>query len=160
METPDVCAIVLGSVDKNAVDLIEKKYGKDEVALKICFAGSFPVLKVPQYMKLCQATMVFYKNTSINNWYCEANRLYQAVDVGLPAVVGANPPMKAIVDDLGVGISVDTDGSDVTKMAQGLSSLLSDYDNYKTNIRKLKDEISWDSQTSLFKIAFESIFNK
>lgn len=160
METPDVCAIVLGSVDKNAVELIEKKYGKDEVTLKICFAGSFPVLKVPQYMKLCQATMVFYKNTSINNWYCEANRLYQAVDVGLPAVVGANPPMKAIVEDLGVGISVDTDGSDVTKMAQGLSSLLSDYDKFKSNISKLKDEISWESQTSVFKTAFESIFNK
>ena len=99
--------------------------------------------------------MVFYKNTSINNWYCEANRLYQAVDVGLPAVVGANPPMKAIVDDLGVGISVDTDGSDVTKMAQGLSLLLSNYDEYKADINKLKDEINWESQTSVFKAAFD-----
>ena len=160
METHDVCAIVLGNVDKDAIDLIEKKYGKDEVALKICFAGSFPVLKVPQYMKLCQATMVFYKNTSINNWYCEANRLYQAVDVGLPAVVGANPPMKAIVEDLGVGISVDTDGSDVTKMAQGLSSLLSCYNKYKKNIGKLQNEIKWDSQTFILKGSFEKILNK
>lgn len=160
METPDVCAIVLGSVDNNAVELIEQKYGIEKRKSRILIAGNFPILKVPQYMKLCHATMVFYKKTSMNNWYCEPNRLYQTIDMGLPAVVGANPPMKAIVDDLGVGISVDTDGSDITKMAQGLSSLLSDYDNYKSNISELKDEISWESQTSVFKTAFESIFNK
>lgn len=160
METPDVCAIILGSVDDNAVEVIKQKYGIEEVQSRILAAGNFPVLKVPQYMKLCHATMVFYKKTSMNNWYCEANRLYQAIDVGLPAVVGANPPMKTIVEDLGVGISVGTDGNDITIMAQGLSSLLSHYDEYKSNISKIKDDISWDSQTSVFNKAFESIFNK
>lgn len=160
METPDVCAVILGSLDKNAVDLIKQKYGTEEVQSRILAAGNFPVLKVPQYMKMCHATMVFYKKTSMNNWYCEPNRLYQTIDMGLPAVVGANPPMKAIVENLGVGISVDTDGSDTTKMAQGLSSLLSDYDKYKSNLSTLKDEISWESQTSVFKTAFESIFKK
>ena len=160
METPNVCAIVLGSVDKDAVQSIEKRYGKDIVGAKINFAGNFPVMKVPQYMKLCQATMVFYKNTSINNWYCEANRLYQAVDLGLPAVVGANPPMKAVVEDLGVGVSVDTDGSDVTEMKCGLSKLLSNYDFYISQIHQLKDEIKWDSQTSVLMESFESILNK
>lgn len=160
MKTPDVCAIILGSVDINAMESIKHKYGIEEVQSRILVVGNFPVLKVPQYMKLCHATMVFYKKTSMNNWYCEANRLYQAIDIGLPAVVGANPPMKAIVEDLGVGISVGTDGSDVTLMAQGLSLLLSDYNNYKSNINKLKDEINWDSQISVFKTAFESIFYK
>lgn len=159
METPEVCAIVLGSADKTAIEQIEKLYGKESVKARICVAGNFPVLKIPQYMKLCHASMVFYKKSSMNNWYCEANRLYQAIDMGLPVVVGANPPMKAVVEDLGVGISVDTDGSEPQKIIQGLAALLSNYDEYKANLEKIKDEIQWDSQTNLLKETFESILN-
>lgn len=159
METPEVCAIVLGSVDCNAYESVKDKYGQDEVKSKIYIAGTFSVLKVPQYMKLCQATMVFYKKTSVNNWYCEANRLYQAIDVGVPAVVGSNPPMKALVEDLGVGISVDTDGSEVSRIVQGLLTLLSDYASFKSNIGNLHDEIKWDSQIPILKKTFESVFN-
>lgn len=160
METPDICSIVLGNVDKDAIALIEQKYGKDNVNEKICLAGNFPVLKVPQYMKLCCATLVFYKNVSINNWYCEANRMYQAIDMGLPVVVGANPPMKAVVEELGVGTSVDTDGSDAALIAQGLASLLADIDVYKARIALLKDEIHWNSQNELLRQTFEKIFSE
>ncbi len=159
METSGICSIVLGSVDKDAITFVEQKYGKENVSNKIFFAGNFPVLKVPQYMKLCCATLVFYKNTSINNWYCEANRLYQAVDMGLPAVVGANPTMKATVEQLGIGVSVATDGSDSMMIAQGLSLLLDHYSDYKSHVDNLKEEIRWKSQEPLLYKTFESLFN-
>lgn len=159
METPGICAIVLGSMDEDAFASLKAKYGEEQVLSRICVAGNFPVLKVPQYMKLCYASMVFYKNTSPNNWYCEANRLYQAIDMGLPVVVGANPPMKATVEELGVGISVDTDGSDADMIVRGLATLLENYDKFKSNIDKLKDEIKWDTQSVSIKKAFESLLN-
>ena len=159
METPDVCAIILGSADREAMDAAVAKYGEQEVHSKICVAGMFPVLKVPQYMKLCHASLVFYKKTSPNNWYCEANRLYQAVDMGLPVVVGANPSMKSTVEELGVGVSVDTDGSDPELIKKGLAEVLEKHDIFVDNIGKLGDEIHWDNQEELLKNTFSELFN-
>lgn len=160
LNTPGLCAIVLGGFYDKAMDVLNKKYGEDAVRERICFAGNFRVLKVPQYMRLCQLSLVFYKNTTPNNYYCEANRLYQAIEEGLPVVVGSNPSMKAVVEDLGVGISIDTDGSNTAMITKGIADLLADYDNYKRNIENLKDEIKWDSQKPLIKKTFETLFTK
>lgn len=157
METLDICAIVLGVVDVEAIELMKKQYGNNMVEQKICVAGNFPILKVPQYMKLCCASMIFYKNTSPNNWLCEANRLYQAIDMGLPVIVGSNPPMKSIVENLSVGISIDTDGSDVEQIKKGLSSILERHDALVKNIANLESVIHWDSQEALLKTTFEGI---
>lgn len=158
LNTPGLCAIVLGGFYNEALPVLYKDYGEDVVKERICFAGNFKVLKVPQYMRLCQMSLVFYKNTSPNNYYCEANRLYQAIDEGLPVVVGSNPSMKKVVDDFGVGISVDTDGSDTNKITKGVAELLENYDTYKKNTEKLTNEIKWDSQKPLLKEKFESLF--
>lgn len=159
LNTPELCAIVLGGFYDKALDMLNRKYGSDIIKERICFAGNFKVLKVPQYMRLCQLSLVFYKNTTPNNYYCEANRLYQAIDEGLPVVVGSNPSMKAVVEGLGVGISIDTDGSDINKITEGLSELLANYGKYKSNIDKQGDEIKWDSQIPLLKSTFESLFS-
>ncbi len=159
MDTPGLCAIVLGRFYNNALEILKQKYGEEPIQNRICFAGNFKVLKIPQYMALCKLSLVFYKNTSPNNWLCEANRLYQAIDAGLPVVVGANPPMKSIVEGLNVGISVDTDGVDTDKIANGIATLLRSFDNYKKSIEDLKDDIKWDSQTLLLKNTFEKFFN-
>lgn len=161
LNTNDLCTIVLGRFYSPALDILNKRYGKKAVEDRVLLAGNFKVLKVPQYMKLCQISMVFYKDTSPNNYLCEANRLYQAIDSGLPVVVGSNPSMKAVVEDLGVGVCVNTDGKDVDAVTQGLKILLENYDIYKTNINKLKNEIKWASQEPLLKKTFESIiYNK
>lgn len=159
LDTPGLCAIVLGGFYDKGLETLVIKYGESLIRDRICFAGTFRVLKVPQYMKLCQLSLVFYKNTSPNNWYCEANRLYQAIDAGLPVVVGSNPSMRTVVEDLGVGISVNTDGADKDRIIQGIDALLVDYDRFKDHIDNLKDEIKWDSQVSLFKTTFEPLFS-
>lgn len=158
LNTPGLCAIVLGGFYDKAKDVLNRKYGEEVVRERICLAGNFRVLKVPQYMRLCQLSLVFYKNTTPNNYYCEANRLYQAVEEGLPVVVGSNPSMKAVVEELGVGISINTDGSDTAMITKGISDLLANYDFYKKNIEKIKDEIKWNSQEQLLRDTFESLF--
>ncbi len=159
MDTPGLCAIVLGRFYNKALETLNHKYGEEAIRSRICLAGNFKVLKIPQYMALCKLSLVFYKNTSPNNWLCEANRLYQAIDAGLPVVVGANPPMKSVVEDLKVGVSVDTDGSDIGKITEGIKTLLENFDTYKQSIENLHDEIKWDSQTKLLKNTFDKLFN-
>lgn len=159
LNVPDICAIVLGSVSEPSKQQIIKQYGEKIVAERICFAGNFKVLKVPQYLAMCHLSLVFYKNTSPNNYYCEANRLYQAIDAGLPVVVGSNPSMKSIVEELGVGVSVDTDGSDISMIEEGIKTVLSKRDGYLNNIKKLTNEIKWESQEPSLKKAVDILIN-
>ena len=155
MNVPDICAIVLGTVSEPAKNKLIEQYGEESVDKRICFAGNFKVLKVPQYLALCHLSLVFYKNTSPNNYYCEANRLYQAIDAGLPVVVGSNPSMKYVVEDLGVGVSVDTDGSDIKLIESGVKTILDNRAMYVSNIKCLTNEIKWESQEPALKRAID-----
>ena len=157
METPELCAIVLGNCYADAIETLKGKYGSDELEKRICFAGNFKVLKVPQYMALCHLSLVFYKNVSPNNYYCEPNRLYQAIEMGLPVVVGSNPPMKSVVEKYDVGISVDTDGSDVEKIKEGIREVLSKREHFLGNIEKMKGQLYWPSQEPAMQKALETI---
>jgi glycosyltransferase involved in cell wall biosynthesis len=159
MNTHNICAIVLGTVSEPAKQKVLEQYGEKEVTEKVCFAGNFKVLKVSQYLALCHLSLVFYKNTSPNNYYCEANRLYQAIDAGLPVVVGSNPSMKSIVEELGVGVSVDTDGSVISKIEEGIKTILNNRESYVGNIQKLTNEIKWESQEPSLKQAVDILIN-
>lgn len=155
LNVPEICAIVLGTVSESAKEKVIEKYGKELVDARICFAGNFKVLKVPQYLALCHLSLVFYKNTSPNNYYCEANRLYQAIDAGLPVVVGENPSMKSVVEELNVGVSVATDGSDISLIEKGIKEVLEKKETFMGNNQQLKNQIKWESQEPSLKKAIE-----
>lgn len=155
LDIPDICAIVLGAVSESAKQRIIEKYGEQTVGERICFAGNFKVLKVPQYLALCHLSLVFYKNTSPNNYFCEANRLYQAIDAGLPVVVGSNPSMKDVVEEYKVGVSVDTDGSDIKMIEKGINTVLENREVYVDNIKRMTNEIKWESQEPTLRKAID-----
>lgn len=61
-------------------------------------------------------------------------------------VIRSNPPMKEYVELNGFGISVDTDGSDVEKIVEGLKQVIANYNEYKKNVQGLSDQMMWNSQ--------------
>ena len=95
-------------------------------------------------------SLIFYKNANPNNYYCEANRFYQSVILGLPVVVGNNPSMKELVNQYGFGVAIDDDGRDVAKMVDGMKQIMEHYDEYCGNIEKNKHFLYWDNQNDMF----------
>ena len=59
LDTDDLVAVVVGSFDKKAKELLEKEYAKG-LENRVFFAGRIPQLKLPQYVEACFTTMVFY----------------------------------------------------------------------------------------------------
>ncbi len=156
MNTPDFCAVVVGGFDPSAKSRLEAKYGKD-LNKRINFIGRIPQLKIPQYVKQCFTTLVFYKNVSPNNYYCEANRFYQSVVEGLPVVVGNNPTMKGLVDKYKIGVAIDSDGRNIEMIVDGLNNVVTNYDTYVQNIIKYKDNFMWDTQDEIFKMIIQKL---
>ena len=96
-------------------------------------------------------SLVFYKNTSPNNWFCEPNRLYQNLINGNPVVVGNNPPMKELIEQYEVGVCAETDGADVNAMVSAIKNLLDNYDLIKGRVKDRYNKWLWDEQVSLIK---------
>ena len=110
--------VVVGGFEDAIKNRLVDEFGNESIEEKIFFTGRIKQLKTPQYIRQCHLSLVFYKNTSPNNWYCEPNRLFQSVNNGVPVLVGNNPPLKSFIKENSFGTFVETDGSDVQKIVE------------------------------------------
>lgn len=147
---PELCAVVVGVFDTKVRERLEVEYGS-LLQQNILFVGKIAQMKIPQYVSQCSTSLIFYKNISPNNYYCEANRFYQAVILGLPVIVGNNPSMKEFVDKYGLGISIDDDGCSIDKIAEAIYKLFHNYDQYQVNNIINRNIVVWDQQEDFFK---------
>ena len=155
---PDLCAVVVGGFDNNIKDQLESKFGL-QLNERVFFVGKIPQLVIPNYVKQCFTTLVFYKNTNPNNYYCEANRFYQSVVMGLPVVVGNNPSMKELVDKYGFGVSIDDDGCNVDLIREGLQKVIDDYDFYQKNSLLYREKLMWRTQEPIIAEFIRRLFD-
>lgn len=155
---PHLSAVVVGGFDKDSKVRLEREYG-ERLIERVHFIGKIPQLKIPQYVEQCFMSLVFYKNVSPNNYYCEANRFYQSVILGLPVVVGNNPSMKELVDRYGFGVSIEDDGRDVDKIVSGIGEITNHYEMYRNNIIKNRNVLNWESQEDTFRQILKTLMS-
>lgn len=76
-----------GKINKDYLD----KYDlyNDDVYL----AGYLSVNQINRVLKECDFTVILYKQDSLNQIYCDANRLYQSMYFGVPLIIGDNPTL-------------------------------------------------------------------
>ena len=156
---PNLRAVVVGRFDNKALEQLKQEYGED-LEKRIFFTGMVKQLKTPQYIRKCFMALVFYKNTELNNWFCEANRFYQNILNDNPVVVGSNPPMKELIDKYGFGVAIDSDGSNVQDIKEAIEQLVSNYDTYKQNIAKHKGNLLWTNQEEVIHEIMENFLVK
>lgn len=156
LKFPDLRIVVVGYFDEKIKDALYSKYG-NVIDSRIFFTGRIKQIKTPQYIQKCILSLVFYKNTNPNNYYCEPNRLFQCIINNKPVVVGNNPPMKDLIDRYEFGVCVNTDGSDEALIVEGINKVLGNYQFYLDNIKKNKDRLLWDSQENVIKEFVETI---
>lgn len=152
-------AVVVGKIGSGRMERFEQLFGKEVLAERVFFAGQQKQLKTPQYIRKCIMSLVFYKKTSMNNWYCEPNRLFQSIINGNPVVVGDNPPMKEIVDKYGVGVCADTDGSNKDKIVIAIKKVLTNMDDLKQNLKVAQNQWLWGTQEAIIKTIVEKYLN-
>lgn len=141
--------VVIGRTNDSLKEMLVSKYGKKEIDERVFFTGMIKQLKTPQYIRKCIMSLVFYKKTEMNNWFCEPNRLFQNVINGNPVVVGNNPPLKELVDEYGVGVCADTDGSDQEKITKAIREVLEKQDALKKNLAAAEGNWLWGSQETV-----------
>lgn len=152
---PELKGVVVGRILSEQMERFKAKVGEHVLKERFFFTGQIKQLKTPQYIKECFLSLVFYKNSSPNNWYCEPNRLFQSINNGIPVVVGSNPPMKELVEKYGVGVSAETDGSDKEKMISAIQEAIDRMYQLKEKLALLKSNWLWDAQENTIKQIIE-----
>ena len=159
LEFPEFCAVVVGGFDVAIKERLVGEYG-DSLYDNICFIGKVAQLRIPHYVRQCYMSLIFYKNVRPNNYYCEANRFYQSVVMGLPVVVGSNPSMKELVEKYGFGVSIDDDGSDVNKIIEGIKNVIENYSKYQGDNLQYRYKLLWHKQEDVIADVVNILFSK
>ncbi len=158
LSVPGLKAVVVGKTRPELKDILLKKHSENELEERLFFTGRIKQLKTPQYIRKCFMSLAFYKNVSPNNWYCEPNRLFQNLINGNPVVVGDNPPMKELVEKYGVGVSAETDGSDIDAIIRAIEQVITKYDSIKQNIAFNEKQWLWNIQDNTIANIITSLF--
>lgn len=149
--------VVVGRFPEDCKQELYAKFGKflDE---QIFFTGMVPQQMTPHYIRECSASLILYKNTSPNNYYCEPNRMFQSIMNDCPVVVGCNPPMKDLVEQYRFGTVLPDDGSQIDSIYEALKVVLENNKSLKDKISKNKNCISWEQQMPVFHDIMRKLF--
>jgi glycosyltransferase involved in cell wall biosynthesis len=80
------------------------------------------------------------------------NKLFEAVQAGLPVLASDLPDMRTIVDGYQVGRLFQTGRPG--EVRDGISALLADLDLYKENADRAAAELTWEHESEVLRHAY------
>lgn len=147
-----VCA---GDMDEGKVQEIIRKY--PGMASKLTRLGYLKLSEINWLLARCYATIILYRNTSMNQWYCDPNRLYQAINKGCAIITGSNPTIESVIKNVRYErcVLLSNDGCSSDKILNALLKIgylpsqrgeveLPIWDSYKDSLAALLNEIVVD----------------
>lgn len=133
--------IVVGGVN---VDLKHYRSQHPNLDKVFFFVGMVPQIRLVDYIDNATASLILYKSSIPNAYFCEPNRLYQASCRGTYVIVGDNPPMADFVRENENGLVLGSDGSNPEHIIAALEYLNSN------EILSKKVVSDWASQDRVF----------
>lgn len=137
--------VIAGNIDKNAKNNLLKKYGVD-LKNRVYFLGMVDQLEIPFFLRRAKFTVVLYELSNPNYRYCEPNRMYQAIMLGVPIIVGCNEPMADLVNKYKFGVVLSDAGENLQTLKNNVNLLLENIEEYKANMAFNMDKINWQAQ--------------
>lgn len=139
--------VLVGYVDSKIKSNLKSEYGS-LYENKFFEVGVVPQMELVAYLTNSIASIILYKNTDENQWYCEPNRLYQAINFKKPVLVGNNPTMANIVTKHSIGVVLEDDGSCIKNLTLGLKKLLNTRAIIESNYTSVGESYIWEKQES------------
>lgn len=149
LESTNFKIIVVGSFEHTiSLNRLTDRYG-DLLSKRVYFAGMIDQLSIPSLLRKAKFSIVLYDTSDPNNRFCEANRFYQSIVLGIPTICGNNESMAEIINEDEVGVVLDSDGRDINNIITSIKILLSNYSYYKENCEKYKSKYVWNTNLNI-----------
>jgi len=110
-----------------------KKIAEQNTHGEVTILGKLNQSELKYLISQCHLGIVNYGQYDTNNMYCASGKLYEFIYEGIPVVATTNPPLRRICDTYNVGVCDD-------EYYNGINTVLDDYDNYLTAVKKYTDD--------------------
>ncbi len=138
--------VAVGGGNEKLIADMRLQYG-EQFDKRVYLIGKVPQMELTRYLDSAIASIIFYrKDYGVNNWLCEPNRLFQALNRNRPVIVGNNPPMVDILDKFELGIVVNDDGVEAELLGVAVDEFLNRRDHMSALSECQIAKISWESQ--------------
>ncbi|UAA39638.1 hypothetical protein KIH87_04580 [Paraneptunicella aestuarii] len=138
--------VAVGGGDKALINELQQRYG-ERFQQRVYLIGKVPQMELTRYLDGSVASIIFYqKSYGINNWLCEPNRLFQALNRNRPVIVGNNPPMASVLQEYPLGEVVADDGSEPEYLKQALKQFMQNRGQLPALSEAQIANIGWESQ--------------
>jgi glycosyltransferase involved in cell wall biosynthesis len=151
-----------------AVHLVMLGYGPDEyvegllaqaralgVESRVRLAGAVRSDQVSATAAQADAAIVAIQPTCLSYEYCLPNKLFEAIQAGLPVIASDLPDMTQVVSRYGVGESFVL--ADSAALAVAVRRVLADSERYRAAAAAAAEALCWENERSMLLEAYERL---
>lgn len=141
-------------------DLISKVEQFD-LKKKIFFTGPLSPKLLQQITPKAFAGISLEKPTNINYKYCLPNKVFDYIHAEIPIIAYPNPEVKALVEQYKIGTLINNHTTEeIEKVVHQLLNDKSHYQQYKENIRRAKEELTWKKEAELLRGIIKRVIHR
>lgn len=138
---------------------LRKKTIQLQIENRVKFLGYLLPVELKELTPRVHIGINFLKNTSLNYYYSLANKTFDYVNAGVPAIHMKFPEYKKLINEFEVGILID----DLEKetIVTAVNTLLQKEDFYKKikdNCRQAKEEWNWEKEEKKLITFYDDLF--
>ena len=139
-------------VNQGLRDQLVSAYGGSVVDTRVLFTGLTPERELQSLIDNAFFAIILYDKSSLNNYYCDANRLYQSVARRVPVIVGSNPGLADYVSRYDFGLVLTDDGQDLCSLTEAVRRMgeasFSGFD--ESQFKRAAECLSWERNEKIF----------
>ena len=121
----------------------------EELPARVHFVGQVSLEELPEWTASADIGVQCLRNTCLNHFTTDSNKLFEYVMGGLPVVASDFPEIRSLVTEWDLGFLVDPDN--ISSLRQAIETLVRDKDmrsKYSRNARAARKSLNWASQSN------------
>lgn len=149
--------LIIGSGD--ILPLLKKRVIQNNLSARVKFLPGMPWHQMMRYTKSADVGVSLDKNTSINHRFSLPNKLFDYISAGIPVIAGDLPEVTKIITDFTCGIIIpEINPGEISQAVKLLHENADLLKMLKKNTTETAEVINWESESSLVKNFYESVF--
>ncbi|NFP92688.1 glycosyltransferase family 4 protein [Clostridium sporogenes] len=145
-----------GSMVKKYKEMANKLAVKD----KVYFHSAVDPKELIDYTSSANLGMSLIFNICLSYYYSLPNKMFEYIQGEIPVLCSNYPDMKEIIQNYGVGQTVEP--NDVGEIAKAINEILSkddEYCEYKNNCKIAKEQLNWEKESNVLIQLYKDIID-
>ena len=144
LQSTDYMILIVGPLERSAEKNLRDQFGS-KFAERVILLGYVDQLHTAVLIKNSMFSVVLYSGKIDNSKFCEPNRLFQALALGVPCIVGKNPPMAELKKYQNV-IVLEDYGENLTDLCAACVNMTLNLGEYREHANKSRKNFIWSDK--------------